>query len=97
MDTDGGTESYNDQQVDNAIRAIREKKPLPEIDFSIHVMEDGTQVSTLERVCKGRSCPATITTPPSPPSLLPPQALQPCRSIQEELEKLTRMGEPRDL
>jgi serine/threonine-protein phosphatase 2B catalytic subunit len=42
-------------QVDNAIRAIQEKKPLPEIDFSIHMMEDGTQVSTLERVCKGTS------------------------------------------
>lgn len=44
-------------QVDNAIRAIKEKKPLPEIDFSIHTMEDGSQVSTMERVCKGRlSC-----------------------------------------
>ncbi len=42
------------QQVDNAIRAIQQKKPRPEIDFTIHVMEDGSQVSTLERVCKGR-------------------------------------------
>jgi hypothetical protein len=42
-----------DLQVDNAIRAIQQKKPLPEIDFTIHTMEDGTQVSTLERVCKG--------------------------------------------
>jgi len=41
------------QQVDNAIRAIQQKKPLPEIDFTIHTMEDGTQVSTMERVCKG--------------------------------------------
>jgi len=41
------------QQVDNALRAMREKKPLPEIDFSIHTMEDNSQVSTLERVCKG--------------------------------------------
>lgn len=39
--------------VDNAIRAIRQKKPLPEIDFTIHTMEDGTQVNTTERVCKG--------------------------------------------
>lgn len=46
----------NDQrnaQVDNAIRAIQEKKPVPEIDFTIHMMEDGSQVSTMERVCKG--------------------------------------------
>lgn len=40
-------------QVDNAIRAITDKKPLPEIDFTIHAMEDGTSVSTTERVCKG--------------------------------------------
>lgn len=39
--------------IDNAIRAVREKKPLPEIDFTLHTMEDGTQVSTQERVCKG--------------------------------------------
>lgn len=39
--------------LDNAIRAVKEKKPLPEIDFTLHTMEDNTQVSTLERVCKG--------------------------------------------
>jgi serine/threonine-protein phosphatase 2B catalytic subunit len=46
-------EERRNQQVDNAIRAIQEKKPVPEIDFTLHTMEDGTQVSTLERVCKG--------------------------------------------
>jgi hypothetical protein len=39
--------------IDNAMRAVREKKPLPEIDFTLHTMEDGSQVSTQERVCKG--------------------------------------------
>jgi hypothetical protein len=34
-------------------RVLRDKKPVPEIDFTLHTMEDGTQVSTLERVCKG--------------------------------------------
>lgn len=56
MDQDGNSppaEVRRTQQVDNAIRAIQEKKPVPEIDFTIHTMEDGTQVSTLERVCKG--------------------------------------------
>lgn len=48
-------EERRNQQVDNAIRAIQEKKPVPEIDFTIHTMEDGTQVSTMERVCKGTS------------------------------------------
>ncbi|KAI0872878.1 serine/threonine-protein phosphatase 2B catalytic subunit [Hypoxylon argillaceum] len=46
-------------QVDNAIRAIRQKKPLPEIDFTIHTMEDGSQVNTTERVCKDVQAPAT--------------------------------------
>ncbi len=58
MDHDGETPSVEvrrAQQVDNAIRAIQEKKPVPEIDFTLHTMEDGTQVSTLERVCKGES------------------------------------------
>jgi len=54
--TEGASSSFDErrtQQVDNAIRAIQQKKPRPEIDFTIHVMEDGSQVSTLERVCKG--------------------------------------------
>lgn len=58
MDQDDQSSSPDvrrNQQVDNAIRAIQEKKPLPEIDFTIHTMEDGTQVSTMERVCKGAS------------------------------------------
>lgn len=59
MDTDGpeaqppATQDERTRQVDNAIRAIQQKKPLPEIDFTIHTMEDGTQVNTMERVCKG--------------------------------------------
>lgn len=39
--------------MDKAVRAVQQKKPLPEIDFTLHTMEDGTQVSTMERVCKG--------------------------------------------
>lgn len=39
--------------IDNAIRAVQNKKQIPEIDFTLHTMEDGTQVSTQERVCKG--------------------------------------------
>jgi serine/threonine-protein phosphatase 2B catalytic subunit len=45
--------TQNKAQIDNAIRALNEKKPVPEIDFTLHTMEDGTQVSTMERVCKG--------------------------------------------
>jgi hypothetical protein len=39
-------------------RAVVEKKPVPEIDFTLHTMEDGSQVSTQERVCKGSPIPA---------------------------------------
>lgn len=63
MDTDGpeapGALDSRNEQVNNAIRAIREKKPLPEIDFTIHMMEDGTQVNTQERICKDVQAPAT--------------------------------------
>jgi len=45
----------NSQKLENAIRAVNEKRPPPEIDFTLHTMEDGAQVSTLERVCKGIS------------------------------------------
>lgn len=39
-------------------RAVREKKPIPEIDFTLHTMEEGNTVSTQERVCKGESARA---------------------------------------
>lgn len=77
MDTDGagapGPQDTRNVQVDNAIRAIQQKKPLPEIDFSIHQMEDGSQVSTMERVCKGMSTPY----PFPPPSRHPASHAQP--------------------
>lgn len=41
-------------------RAVVERKPIPEIDFTLHTMEDGTQVSTQERVCKGQPVSAVI-------------------------------------
>jgi serine/threonine-protein phosphatase 2B catalytic subunit len=44
----------NRMQIDNALRALQQKKPVPEIDFTLHTMEDGSQASTMERVCKGR-------------------------------------------
>lgn len=44
-------------------RALLNKKPVPEIDFTLHTMEDGTQVSTMDRVCKEVQAPA-LQTPP---------------------------------
>ncbi|OGM42506.1 serine/threonine-protein phosphatase 2B catalytic subunit [Aspergillus bombycis] len=42
-------------------RAVTEKKPVPEIDFTLHTMEDGNQVSTMERVVKEVQAPALQT------------------------------------
>lgn len=53
------------------VRALQEKKPVPEIDFSLHTMEDGTQVSTQERVCKDVQAPAYY--PPTEDQFLSPQ------------------------
>ena len=46
---------------DNAMRAASEKRPLPEIDFTLHEMEDGTTVRTTERVHKDVQAPAFRT------------------------------------
>ena len=39
---------------------MRNKNPVPDIDFTVHVMEDGTEVSTQERVCKGTRLPIAV-------------------------------------
>ncbi|KAF3920096.1 hypothetical protein AA313_de0201291 [Arthrobotrys entomopaga] len=49
----------NTAKIEAAIKAVQEKKPVPEIDFTLHTMEDGTQVSTQERVIKEVQAPAT--------------------------------------
>ncbi len=54
-----GQEGDQSEYIDSAIRAVKEKRQVPEIDFTLHTMEDGTQVSTQERVCKGQSHNAT--------------------------------------
>lgn len=54
-----GQEVDQSEYIDNAMRAMQNKKQVPEIDFTLHTMEDGTQVSTQERVCKGMCCPTS--------------------------------------
>lgn len=39
-------------QIQNAIGRIQERRPIPEIDYTEHFLEDGTSVSTRERVVK---------------------------------------------
>ncbi|KAI5780778.1 Metallo-dependent phosphatase-like protein [Geopyxis carbonaria] len=57
-DTSSVAALENTQKLENAIRAVNEKRTPPEIDFTLHTMEDGLQVSTLERVCKEVQAPA---------------------------------------
>lgn len=40
-------------QAHATLRNLQNKKPVPEIDFTIHTMDDGTTASTLERYSKG--------------------------------------------
>jgi len=57
----GGGSYRSYEQTQKAIDAIQNKAPVEEIDFTLHVMEDGTEVSTLERVCKGIFLPSNQT------------------------------------
>ncbi|KAL9054097.1 MAG: hypothetical protein Q9162_004354 [Coniocarpon cinnabarinum] len=55
-------EGVNDEQkahINAMANAITEKKPRPEADLSRHRLDDGTEVSTQERVCKDVQAPAT--------------------------------------
>ncbi|GJJ68315.1 serine/threonine-protein phosphatase 2B catalytic subunit [Entomortierella parvispora] len=49
-------------QAQAALRNLQHKKPVPEIDFTIHTMDDGTTASTLERYSKDVQAPA-VTIP----------------------------------
>lgn len=46
------------QRLENALGQITNKAEVPEIDFTVHTTDDGTQVSTQERVIKDVQAPA---------------------------------------
>ena len=46
------------QRLENALDQMTNKAAPPEIDFTIHTTDDGTQVSTTERVIKDVQAPA---------------------------------------
>lgn len=46
------------QRLENALSQITQKAAPPEIDFTLHTTDDGTQVSTQERVVKDVQAPA---------------------------------------
>jgi len=47
-------------QIQRAIDKIQVKDPIPIIDFTQHVLEDGTVISTQERVVKDVQAPAML-------------------------------------
>ncbi len=48
------------KDVDTYLRKLEENKaPVPDIDFTVHEMDDGRQVSTLTRYCQG-SCMVSL-------------------------------------
>lgn len=48
------------KKLENALGQIKNKQQIPEIDFTIHTTDDGTQVSTQERVIKDVQAPAFL-------------------------------------
>ncbi|ORZ27218.1 calcineurin-like phosphoesterase [Lobosporangium transversale] len=47
-------------QASATLRMLQNKRPVPEIDFTIHTMEDGTTASTIERYNKDVQAPAVM-------------------------------------
>ncbi|KAI1315458.1 3',5'-cyclic-nucleotide phosphodiesterase (PDEase) (3':5'-CNP) [Mortierella claussenii] len=50
--------SARDAQANATLRMLQNKRPVPQIDFTVHTMEDGTTASTLERYNKDVQAPA---------------------------------------
>lgn len=48
------------KKLENALGQIKNKQQIPEIDFTLHTTDDGTQVSTQERVIKDVQAPAFL-------------------------------------
>ncbi|KAK9458692.1 Metallo-dependent phosphatase-like protein [Lipomyces oligophaga] len=60
MATDSDVAAANTQKIENAIKAFQAKVPVPEIDFSLYALDDGTMASTKERIVKDVPAPATF-------------------------------------
>lgn len=53
-------EMQNKADISPAIRRLQNKHEIPTIDFTMFKMDDGSMVSTKERVIKGPSLPMCI-------------------------------------
>ncbi|KAF9438566.1 3',5'-cyclic-nucleotide phosphodiesterase (PDEase) (3':5'-CNP) [Entomortierella beljakovae] len=52
------SDTFKDAQATATLRMLQNKKPLPQLDFTIHTMDDGTTASTVERYNKEVMAPA---------------------------------------
>lgn len=52
------TTAPSSKQLENAIRAVQDKRPVPKIDLTIHQMSDGSEISTVERAVQTVEAPA---------------------------------------
>lgn len=78
------------QQVDNAIRAIKHKPGIDK-DLSIYITEEGDKIYTKERVVKTIDSPATFT--PSDDQVFLPSGLPNCDFLKDHFFKEGRLKE----
>lgn len=56
---DGGdAAAQNSKQLENAIKAFQQRKPIQQNNLTVHKMDDGTEVSTVERAVQTVRAPA---------------------------------------
>lgn len=48
----------NSRQLENAIRAFQKRRPIPQVDLTVHTMPDGSEISTVERAVQTVRAPA---------------------------------------
>lgn len=85
----------NSRQMDNAIKAMEDKNVKNKQDFSLFTMEDGTQVSTKDRIVK--SVPAPAKFKPKDEELFLPNGLPNTEFLKEHFRKEGRLHEEQAL
>ncbi|CCE83335.1 Piso0_003910 [Millerozyma farinosa CBS 7064] len=85
----------NSRQMDNAIKAMEDKNVKNKQDFSLFTMEDGTQVSTKDRIVK--SVPAPAKFKPKDEELFLPNGLPNTEFLKEHFRREGRLHEEQAL
>lgn len=69
--TVSGQDTPHSQKIENAIKAFQEKRPIPNIDFTVYKTPEGQKVSTIDRAVK--SVPAPAWKPPTDEEFFDPK------------------------